>query len=85
MATMSIRGNSAMTTSYLVSSDRGAWNVSLGGQTVGRHLTRQAAVRTAIDEAHAAGEGEVFLEREDGATIFVWAYGDPYPPKMILG
>jgi len=66
-------------------SNPGAWNINHDGNDYGPFDSQAAAVRSAIDTAHAAGEagfaGRVVVQGRDTLFRGVWTHGeDPYPP-----
>jgi hypothetical protein len=67
---------------YYVSPDGEKWKVTKqGGTVISRHETQRAAIRAAIDEAHANPPSQVRVQRPDGEFRTEWTYGqDPYPP-----
>ena len=77
-----IGGGMADRKRYFVSPDGGNWKVTLeGGTVISRHQLKRAAVRRAIDEAHANPPSQVLVMGENGQFQVEWTYGeDPYPP-----
>ena len=52
------------------------------GVRISRHRLKTAAVRAAIDEAHANPPSQVLVQKQDGQWQTEWTYGqDPYPPS----
>ncbi|RYE07415.1 MAG: DUF2188 domain-containing protein [Hyphomicrobiales bacterium] len=68
---------------FFVSPDGGNWKVQSEGVVLSRHSLKSAAIRAAVDAAHAwKGDAQVMVQREDGTFQIEWTYGhDPYPPK----
>lgn len=62
------------------------WIVALDGRPVGRHGSREAALRSAIIMADLMGsmqyEADVMVE-DDGRLYLAWTYGaDPLPAEL---
>lgn len=70
---------------YFVFRHAGRWLVSLDGRPIGRHLSRDEAISSAIVMADLMGsmrhEADVMVEGE-GKIDLAWTYGiDPVPQR----
>jgi hypothetical protein len=70
---------------YFVLKDGAAWKVRHNDKDVS-YATQAAAMKAAVDAAHAAGKAghdtQVLVQGRDGKWQTEWTYGnDPYPPK----
>jgi hypothetical protein len=75
---------------YFVFEINDKWLITLGGQPIARHSTRDAAVTGAIVMADLMGamhhDADVVVDRGGGKLEFTWAYGDPVPgPRQPSG
>lgn len=62
------------------------WKIKVNGQHHGPYQTQRAAIRAAVDAAHASGskglDAQVLVQGEDHKFRAEWTYGhDPYPPR----
>ena len=70
---------------YYVVLHQGHWKIEYNGQHYGPYDTQRAAIRAAVDAAHADGQqghdAEVRVQGENNQFRTEWTYGDdPYPP-----
>lgn len=71
---------------YFVVLHQSEWKISFQGKHYGPYNTQAAAIRSAVDAAHASGEkgldAQVLIQGQDNKFRTEWTYGnDPYPPK----
>lgn len=65
----------------------GQWKIKFNGEYFGPYPTQKAAVKVAVDAAHASGgaghDAQVYVHRGDTNEFRLeWTYGhDPYPPS----
>ncbi|MGN6410183.1 MAG: DUF2188 domain-containing protein [Nitrobacter sp.] len=72
-------------TQYIVVLHQGQWKISLEGKHFGPYETQRAAIKAAVDAAHANGkegrDSQVLIQGENNKFRTEWTYGnDPYPP-----
>lgn len=70
---------------YFVVLHQDQWKIKFDGSHIGQYSTQKAAIRAAIDKAHAAGkaghDAQVLVQGTDYKFRTEWTYGnDPYPP-----
>jgi hypothetical protein len=72
-------------TQYFVTLHEGQWKIKLDGKHYGPYDTQRAAIRAAVDAAHASGakgvDSQVLVQGQNNQFRTEWTYGnDPYPP-----
>ncbi|HZS64865.1 MAG TPA: DUF2188 domain-containing protein [Xanthobacteraceae bacterium] len=71
---------------YFVVQHAGEWKIKFEEKHYGPYATQKAAIRAAVDAAHASGkkgiDAQVFVQSTNNHQFRTeWTYGrDPYPP-----
>lgn len=70
---------------YFVVLHEGQWKINHLGKHYGPYTTQKAAIRAAVDAAHASGgrghDAQVLIQGTNNLFRTEWTYGnDPYPP-----
>jgi len=73
-------------TQYFVVLQGGEWKIKVNDTHLGPYPTQKAAIKAAVDAAHAAGakghDAQVLVQGTDHKFRTEWTYGnDPYPPR----
>ncbi len=71
---------------YFVVLHENQWKISLDGKHYGPYATQAAAIKHAVDAAHASGtkghDSQVLVQGLNNQFRTEWTYGnDSYPPK----